>query len=77
MASKGDSGVVCVRSGSVSTHPFKLHSEKNYGRSSKINMPFTVMLATTDGVRTGVDGYTGPLRLSQSLPARIGTTGSR
>lgn len=40
-------------------------------------MPFTVMPGIADGVRTGVDAYTGPLRSNQSLPARIGTKGSR
>lgn len=64
MVSKGDLGVVCVRFGLVFIYFFKLYFEKNYGRSFKINMLFIVMLVIIDGVRIGVDGYIGLLRLS-------------
>lgn len=59
------------------THLLKLHSEKNYDRNSRINMPFTVMLATKGIGRTGADGYNGSLRSNQILPARLGIQGAR
>lgn len=41
------------------THLLKLHSEKNYDRNSRINMPFTIMLATEEIGMPGADGYMG------------------
>lgn len=58
-------------------HLLKLHSEKNYDRNSRINMPFTAMLATKGIGRTGAHGYNGPLRSNQILPARLGIQGAR
>lgn len=48
MAGKDDSGVE-VQLNQFPTHLLKLHFEKNYGRNSRINMSFTVMLGTTGG----------------------------